>query len=366
MKIKKSGIIFFLGILLHVLTLPGLPAAHASAESDGTAANIRTVTRNEGLFDIEYPIVYGLANMNAQEKINAFIDDFIQDFYEKRQESGNKGILRYQVYKNADNVLSLTLLEKSIGPGKDGDSKTWGLNFDTETGNAIELERYYNETALLNRVQDGLSYVYNIETAKEPPLPDTYYLDKDDNVIVIYHAGSVAAGGKEEIEVNVTAADDKKPAAVKASTEQVQGLNDAVIAGIDVRLRSEPGFKGKVLGYLLPDEEVFVGQKKQVDGRDWLHVVRKKGGTGWVAAEFCRLSLEQPENEKTAVKGVISGEEVRLRSEPSTNADILDWLDRDEVVKINETVSAGGRDWCRITRLDGKEGWVAAEYCLSI
>ena len=66
------------------------------AEAAGTAS-VRTVTRNEGLYDVQYPMVYGLENEAAQELINADIDSYVQKFYEEIEESGSKGKLRFHI-----------------------------------------------------------------------------------------------------------------------------------------------------------------------------------------------------------------------------------------------------------------------------
>ena len=70
--------VVFTCLLIYFISVTGV---YPVAAEDMGSANIRTVTRNEELFDAEYPMVYGLENETAQDLINADIDRYVQQFY---------------------------------------------------------------------------------------------------------------------------------------------------------------------------------------------------------------------------------------------------------------------------------------------
>ena len=74
-------------VCLTIYFMLGTGVYDAAAEDTGSA-NIRTVTRNEELYDAEYPMVYGLESEDAQELINADIDKYVQQFYAGVEEKG--------------------------------------------------------------------------------------------------------------------------------------------------------------------------------------------------------------------------------------------------------------------------------------
>lgn len=330
--------------------------------SAAEVVSVRTVSRNEGLYDVEYPVVYGLGDEGVQELINKDIDRHVQNFYAELEKSNTSGKLRYHVYKKTAEVLSLTLKTMQGPSAKNSDGKTYGLNYDLRTGANIDLGRYYSNESLLNRAQDGLKYVYKLELPKASLKPNTYYIDQDDNIIIIYYAGMITDKASGEIEVNVTAADEAK---VEEAPTLLNGNNlpEGIITGSEVRLRNLPGLDAQIMGYLAKDESVRIAEQKSKDGIEWYRIVRTKGGTGWGAAQYCRKVKSEVAKDKISERAVIAGEEVRLRSEPSTNADIINWFVKDEVVRVEARSNAGGQEWCKVTRSNGDSGWVAAQFC---
>ncbi|MHC1718871.1 MAG: SH3 domain-containing protein [Acidaminococcaceae bacterium] len=338
----------------------GTGVYNVAAEGTGSA-NIRSVTRNEELFDAEYPMVYGLESEAAQDLINGDIDKYVQQFYTGVEDSGSRGKLRYSIYKNANNTLSMTLKIENNTADKKKAVSTYGLNYNLITGKPIDLSNYYNKEAVLNRAQDGLKYVYKLEKDKTLLYPENYYIDTDDNVIAIYHAGAIADRALGEIEVDLTAADEIKVKETPPS-DMTGKLEEGIIVGADVRLRQQPGLNTKIIGVLQEGESVRLGKQQTVDGLSWTYIVRKNNDVGWVATQYCKKTAEDVAVNNTE-KGLIIGEEVRLRSEPNLNADILDLFAKGEKIEIIERLNANGREWCKVKRSNGSIGWVAAEYC---
>lgn len=363
MVIFKDAVrqVFF--VCLTIYFMFGTGVYDAAAEDMGSA-NIRTVTRNEELYDAEYPMVYGLESEAAQELINTDIDKYVQQFYTGVEETGSKGKLRYYIHKNANSILSITLKIENSAADKKKAVTTYGLNYNLATGKTISLSNYYNKDAVLNRAQDGLKYVYKIEKEKTVLYPDNYYIDTDDNIIAVYYAGAVADQALGEVEVNLTAADETRVKEVPAATTEEE-LEDGIITGTEVRFRQQPGMNTKIMDVLKDGESIRFGKQQMADGLSWTYVVRKNGSKGWVATQYCKKTSVET-TVSTGLRGLITGEDVRLRSEPNLNADIMDLFAKGESVEILQRLNANGRDWYSVKRSNGSEGWVAAEYCQPI
>ena len=350
----------FFSICLIMYIMFGAEIYNVEAEDLGSA-NIRTVTRNEELFDAQYPMIYGLASEAAQDLINTDIDKYVQKFYTSVEDAGSKGTLRYYIYKNANNTLSMALKIENNTMDKVKAVTTYGLNYNLTTGKTIDLSNYYNKEAVLNRAQDGLKYVYKLEKEKTLLYPDNYYIDTDDNVIAVYHSGDIADKALGEIEVDLTAADETRAKETTAA-DKLEKLEEGSIVGTEVRLRAQPGLNTKILGVLQDGEQVRLGKQQMADGLSWTYVARKNNDVGWVATQYCKMVSESfPAN--NAEKCLITGEDVRMRSEPNVNADVLDLFVKGENVELLDKVNANDRDWCKVKRNNGNIGWVAAEYC---
>lgn len=67
---------------------------------------------------------------------------------------------------------------------------------------------------------------------------------------------------------------------------------------------------------------------------------------------------------KISFMGRIKGEDVRMRSEPSTDSKIIGVFSNKEVIQAIATIKAGGREWYKVKRENGSNGWVAQEFCM--
>ncbi|MGL5206505.1 MAG: SH3 domain-containing protein, partial [Acidaminococcaceae bacterium] len=118
----------------------------------------------------------------------------------------------------------------------------------------------------------------------------------------------------------------------------------------------------KIIDVLKDGESVRLGKQQMADGLSWTYTARKNGSTGWVATQYCKKTGEDMILSKGS-RGIITGEDVRLRSEASLNADIMDLFTKGENVEILQSMNANERDWYKVKRSNGSEGWVASEYC---
>lgn len=141
------------------------------------------------------------------------------------------------------------------------------------------------------------------------------------------------------------------------------------IIGTDVRMRLGAGTNTDIMDYFDDGESVEVLKSNVAAGRKWYQVTRSNGETGWVAGEYCRV----PEGSRIpsdAVaeerKGRIIGTDVRMRGDPSTNGDVLDYFTNGETVLILDAADGGGVNWMKVRRDNGDVGWVASDYCEEI
>ena len=92
----------------------------------------------------------------------------------------------------------------------------------------------------------------------------------------------------------------------------------------------------------------------------------KDGSQGWVAGEYCRVpegSLIPSVTRLEDRKGRITGTEVRMRSDPNQNGDVLDYFTKGEIVTILDAADGGGINWTKVQLENGDIGWVASAYC---
>lgn len=138
------------------------------------------------------------------------------------------------------------------------------------------------------------------------------------------------------------------------------------IIGTEVRMRKGAGTDTEILGYFEDGERVEVLKSNVNEGRKWYEVSRKDGTLGWVAGEYCRVqegALIPSETRLQDRKGRITGTEVRMRSDPSQNGDVLDYFAKGEIVTILDAADGGGIHWTKVERENGDIGWVASDYC---
>lgn len=349
---KKLGLLVMCGVCF------ALPSFAQANEAD-----VRTVTRTEKKVAVECPQLIS-GNKAVNDKINAALSSKVASYVSEATTLGG-GKVHYDLHKVDNELLSLTV----VMTPKTGVEESTGMTFERSTGNERPLSYYYKEEELLNRAADGLKYLYDVDAAKVKTAPDTYYVDSDNNIIGIYHAGAILDKGEGEIEVNLSAAD---PVIVKEKTTPppvyTGSGNKGTITGTEVRMRNGAGINTEIMGYFEKGEVVEVLKSDVVSGMKWYQVKRTNGMTGWVSSDYCSLEEDAKvpaETAKQDKKGRIVGTEVRMRSDPSLNADVLDFFKNEEEVVILDA-SSTDLEWTKVRRANGSIGWVASDYCKEI
>lgn len=347
-----------IGTLLACLVILNIPSLVFAGPEE-----VRTVTKTEKKVTVECPQVIS-GDKAANNKINEALSSQVDSYVREAATLGG-GSVHYDLHKCDNELLSFTV----VMTPKQGVEESTGMTFDRKTGAQRPLSYYYKEQELLNRSADGLKYLYDIDAAKVKTAPDTYYVDSDNNIIGIYHAGAVLDKSEGEIEVNLSAAD---PVIVKESTTPPPAYtgsgNKGTITGTEVRMRSGAGTSTDILGYFEKGEVVEVLRSDVVNGTKWYEVTRTNGATGWVSGDYCSLADGSNVPAVTASgekKGKITGTEVRMRSDPSLDADVLNYFNKDEEVTILDATSTD-RNWTKVKRSNGETGWVASDYCKEI
>ncbi len=140
-----------------------------------------------------------------------------------------------------------------------------------------------------------------------------------------------------------------------------------VVVDTDVlRLRSSPGLSSATIAYMSTGTQVKVlGGPRHSDGSEWYKVRSQVHGSGWCAGEFLSAQVVSTLGFGDAVK-VIDGE-LNLRSQPSTNSDVVAVLpDGAKLTVTGGIAGRGGLDWYPVSSDKYGSGWCAAEFLTPI
>jgi hypothetical protein len=162
-------------------------------------ADITQQTIRDGIIDIEYPVISGLNNSVAAEKINALLIDHAARFREAMTADPyvKQAVSRYAIHHNADNLLSLTITQYNYSGGALGMSYMKGYTFDLATG---ELYQFTDLIPPWGRDQINQTIVQQIAEKKTPLLqpfteikaePD-FYLLPDRKIVIFYQLYELA------------------------------------------------------------------------------------------------------------------------------------------------------------------------------
>lgn len=126
-----------------------------------------------------------------------------------------------------------------------------------------------------------------------------------------------------------------------------EGSRLGTITGDGVNVRKSPELSASIVTQMAKGTKVSIID----DTKGWFKV-KYEDITGWISADF--ISVKD-----TALgTGVITGTNVNVRSEPSTDANIITKLDKG--TRLEYYKRSG--DWYSIKLEDGKFGWVMKDY----
>ncbi|MDN3018657.1 SH3 domain-containing protein [Paenibacillus sp. BSR1-1] len=149
----------------------------------------------------------------------------------------------------------------------------------------------------------------------------------------------------EQKTANAASASNSANTVAKANTDQL-------------RVRSGPGTSFQIVGFLNKGQEVTV-----LDQNENWYKITSTFGEGWVARDFLVIQTGQPEKkpESTASKGtasgVVNGDTLNVRKEPSSSSSVLGKLTKGTIVTIYDKQ----KSWYEVG-FGYLKGWVSSEF----
>ena len=144
--------------------------------------------------------------------------------------------------------------------------------------------------------------------------------------------------------------------AVVTPTPPIQVRKGTVKVNGQLRIRSGPSSGYSVVGYLNNGDKVEILETKTAGAMEWGRI-----SNGWVSMRYVVLEKTQtqtPQTPTTAKTGVVKVDgQLRIRSGPSVNTEIVGYLNNGDKVSITETTTTGYATWGNI----GK-GWISLAY----
>ncbi|KYZ78124.1 hypothetical protein AXX12_00840 [Anaerosporomusa subterranea] len=193
---KTLSLRLFLQVLLILLCFfPSDPVLADPREF----ADITQQTIRDGIIDIEYPVVKGLDNSVATEKINSLLSDHVARFRAGMAEDPyvKQAVGRYVIHQNADGILSLTITQYHYSGGAHGMSTMQGYTFDLATGYLYQFtdlippwERDRINRTIKQQIADKKTPLLQpfTEIKREPD----FYLMPDRKIVIFYQLYELA------------------------------------------------------------------------------------------------------------------------------------------------------------------------------
>ena len=163
-----------------------------------------------------------------------------------------------------------------------------------------------------------------------------------------------------------------------ADTEPVINENTATVIS-NLNIRSQPTTESTVVGTLYAGDRVEVSRREVITGVDWAYIISPTAG--WIVMDYVKMDIDpdtpagndtstpagnnspttatQPQDtttntsNTTNIKGVVTGNQLNIRSEPSTDGKVQGSYSKGDVVTILETQNGWGRT---------NKGWIKLDY----
>ena len=136
--------------------------------------------------------------------------------------------------------------------------------------------------------------------------------------------------------------------------EELEEPLKGIVTASSLRIRSGPSASTETIGYLPNGAEVSIIGRQT----GWYRIELAENTYGYVSADYIEIidSEQEPEITRTAYS---TGNNVRVRSEPSTSSAILSNLNRGDSFTVMGEIENG---WYRVTLSDGASGYVYGDY----
>jgi N-acetylmuramoyl-L-alanine amidase len=141
-------------------------------------------------------------------------------------------------------------------------------------------------------------------------------------------------------------------------------IGDTVVVATDwLRLREGPGTSYSVAA-VLPEGTTgtVIDGPRAADGHTWCRL-ETESGTGWGAAEFLALDGDATGTLRVGGMAVVATDALRVRSEPTTDGDILEViLDGTTLDIVDGPITADGYTWWKVANPQIGSGWCVSIY----
>lgn len=126
-----------------------------------------------------------------------------------------------------------------------------------------------------------------------------------------------------------------------------EGSQVGIVIGDEINVRKSPSTSSQVLDQLPKGAQVSI-----LSSSDGWYKVSRDGIVGWASSEF--VSIKQVSSKS----GKITSEDVNLRSEPTTDAEVLTTLSSGTKV----SVYSRSENWYKVKTAGGTTGWIHKDF----
>lgn len=156
------------------------------------------------------------------------------------------------------------------------------------------------------------------------------------------------------------------PAPTEPPTQDPAEAREGTVTGQDLRIRKGPGTSYGVVGYLNKGDRVTITEQKTVGSMVWGKISK-----GWISMNYVKLdaptdnggnegggsdggSVGEPSQ---SWAGIVTTNDLRVRSGPGTSYSILGYLNTGDRVTITEQKTSGSMTWGKTAK-----GWICMSY----
>ncbi|PKL75029.1 MAG: hypothetical protein CVV27_17470 [Candidatus Melainabacteria bacterium HGW-Melainabacteria-1] len=162
------------------------------------------------------------------------------------------------------------------------------------------------------------------------------------------------------------AATPQATATAKPSTPAQPVARTAHVTGSDINVRSGPDLKSSVVTMVsTPTKVTLLGDKPVRQGSlVWQKVKLPGGKTGWITTAYLGSAKPGASAQTANARRIIRGDNVNVRTDPSTGAKVLTRATEGTPVTLMSTtpVKKDGYSWYKIRLADGRIGWIASNF----
>lgn len=131
-----------------------------------------------------------------------------------------------------------------------------------------------------------------------------------------------------------------------------KSITSAKAVADQLRIRSGPGTNFQIIGFLTNGQAVSV-----LDQNENWYKISSPFGDGWVTKEFIQLQSSQVSQTPSGSLGVVNGDILNIRREPSTTSVVIGKLTKGTKVTIDSKQGS----WLKIS-FSSINGWVSSEF----